>query len=64
MTPSFYWKRPSQRDDSDFNRGFIFGQEVSTGRRNIDVRENSVSMGGWSTSDLTNLYVPTRVCAD
>lgn len=64
MVPSYYWKRPSQRDDSNFNTGFIFGQAVSNGRRNIDVRENSVSMGGWSTTDLTNLYVPTRVCAD
>lgn len=64
MVPSYYWKRPSQRNDSNFNVGFLFGQAVSNGRRNIWLRENDVRMSGWSTTDLTNLYVPTRVCAD
>lgn len=64
MVPCHYWKRPSQAAESNFNRGFIFGQAVSNGRRNIDFKENAISIGGWGTSDLTNLYVPVRVCAD
>lgn len=65
MTPSHYWKRPSQASESNFTVGFLFGQTVpNVGRRNIWLRENDIRMGGWQTSDLRDLYVPVRVCAD
>lgn len=65
MTPSYYWKRPSQASESNFNTGFLYCQYVTdVGRRTILLRENSVTMSGWPPSTLPDRIVPVRVCAD
>ena len=63
ILPCYRWVKPNTT--VTFNRGFFWGpEEVGVGWHAVNVQASSISYAGWGYSDVPELKIPLRVCAD
>lgn len=63
ILPCYRWMKPNT--SVTFNRGFFWGPEESgVGWHAVNVQASNISYAGWGYSDVPELKIPLRVCAD
>lgn len=64
--PSSWWYKPNTTPHSTFKQYAFYWTTVTEGSnvKNISIKPNAVSSGGWTAGEAATLWIPLRVCAD